>query len=59
MRREFWPSRRHDKPDQVAAIIRNLSKTFDGWDAVRTADECRHCRGTGMADEYNECGFCE
>lgn len=29
-----------------------------GWDDPRPTSECLHCRGTGMADENNECGFC-
>ena len=31
---------------------------FDGWDDPRPTSKCRHCHGTGMADEHNECGFC-
>jgi hypothetical protein len=31
---------------------------FTAWDDSRPQEECLHCHGTGMADEYNECGFC-
>lgn len=31
---------------------------FAKWDDVRPQSQCRHCKGTGMADEFNECGFC-
>lgn len=31
---------------------------FGGWDDPRTTDKCLHCKGTGMSDAHNECGFC-
>lgn len=31
---------------------------FGGWDDPRPTSKCLHCKGTGMADENNECGFC-
>lgn len=31
---------------------------FKGWDDPRPTKKCLHCKGTGMADAHNECGFC-
>lgn len=28
------------------------------WDKVRATEDCLYCRGTGMNDPDNECGFC-
>ena len=29
-----------------------------GWDDPRPTEECLHCKGSGMTDPDNECGFC-
>lgn len=58
--RPFWPSQRHaEKGDDVGRVIRSLGPMLAAWDKPRPTAECRHCHGTGMADESNECGFCE
>ena len=31
---------------------------FQRWDDPRPTSKCLHCKGTGMADDHNECGFC-
>ena len=40
-------------------IVSELRDVFTGWDDVRPTEKCLHCKGTGMADPHNECGFCE
>ncbi len=49
----------HANVTETLNRLLHTATMFDGWDDVRPTSECRHCQGTGMADEHNECGFCE
>lgn len=36
-----------------------LTHIRKNWDTLVPTDDCPYCEGTGKADDYNDCGFCE
>lgn len=44
--------------DAVSSALAKIPQLFQRWDDIRLTVNCPHCKGTGMCDQFNECGFC-